>query len=159
MALFTDWRFVFLVRYMRATCPVHLNFFDLISLIIFGEEHKLWISSVRIFPFVLLRSVLYSTKCWKVRAHLIPNAGMNVFFSYDFAFNLVTSRDWPYKYLHKHMHKYSLYFMYSKWPHYTLIQVCNPGMVSVYWLLHQPVFRHILLRVFISNNLELCSSP
>jgi hypothetical protein len=42
----TNILYVFLVSSIRATFPVHLILLDLIILIMFGEEYKLWISSL-----------------------------------------------------------------------------------------------------------------
>jgi hypothetical protein len=43
----------FLISSMLSSCAGHIILFDLISLIIFGEEYKLWSSLWNFYGFVL----------------------------------------------------------------------------------------------------------
>jgi hypothetical protein len=51
--------YAFLISPMRTTCPAHLIILDLIILIIFAEQHKIWSSTA---PYLRINRTCDNTK-------------------------------------------------------------------------------------------------
>jgi hypothetical protein len=74
----TEILYVFLIALAHATCPVHLILLELVILIIFSEQHKLWTSTIVSFlllcPHVLLAYICtHKTKNVIMQHSVLPS--------------------------------------------------------------------------------------
>jgi hypothetical protein len=76
-----------------------------------------------------IQKISRNTEWCKSQDTLETRTHLNMFFPYDFAFNLIPFCACPYKYICKHIHKYS--FTLLKMAAFHLDTTFQPGMASV----------------------------